>query len=280
MFKVFGRSWNILKSTVHVLARDKELLVFPVVSGFFCMLAFVGFVIPIALLQTATNTSADSPVLLIPIFIYYFVAYFITIFFNAALVGAANIRLRGGDPGVMDGLRIAFENIFSIIVWALIAATVGTILRALADKSRNNIFAGVIVGLIGGAWSIITFFVIPVLVIEKKNPLEAMGRSGSIVKQSFGEMMISQMGFGLITLIVVIAGALLIGAITFVGIQIAGVYALAIGVAAFLLFLVAVSILTSALNAILVTALYNYAVTGKVPNEPGFSELFATVKKT
>jgi hypothetical protein len=79
--------------------------------------------------------------------IFYFVAYFIGIFFTAAVVGAATLRLQGRDPTVGDGLRLAGSKLRRIAGWAAISATVGLILRSLEE--RFGFLGDLIVGLIG-----------------------------------------------------------------------------------------------------------------------------------
>jgi len=85
---------------------------------------------------------------------FYILAYFIGLFFNTALVGAAMIRLDGGNPIVGDGLRSAWSRVGRIFGYACIAATVGMFLRALED--RVGWIGTIIVKLIGVAWAIAT----------------------------------------------------------------------------------------------------------------------------
>ncbi len=275
MFEVFGRSWNIMMQSLNVLKADKELLVFPVISGILSILVLITFFVPLLLAGLFDNEYVFYAV----VFCFYFVSYFIVIFFNSALIGAANIRLKGGDPTLSDGFRIAFSRLPSILGWALVSATVGLILRALADKSRNNIIGQVVIGIIGGAWSIITFFVIPVMVIEGVDPLTAIKRSTDIVKNQFGEMVVGSMGFGLIFGIIGFVGALALLALTFVLGGVLGLVGFVAGGLVLISFIVCLAILSSALNGIFVAALYHYATTGE--DSPNFqvSELVASVKK-
>jgi len=94
--------------------------------------------------------------------VFYVVAYFITLFFNTALVGAAMIRMDGGNPSLGDGLRIAWERKGRIFGYACIAATVGLLLRSLEEKV--GWLGRLVVKLIGVGWALATFLVVPVLV--------------------------------------------------------------------------------------------------------------------
>ena len=118
-------------------------------------------------------------------FFIYFFLFFIVIFFNTAIIACANIRLNGGDPTVSDGLRIASQNIGRILIWALISATIGMILQAI--RQRGGWVGKLIAGVFGIAWTYVTFFIIPVLIYEKKGIASSIRRSASLFKQTWGE---------------------------------------------------------------------------------------------
>ena len=123
MFDKFSRSWNLAKASASVLRSDKELLVFPVLSGLAAMVLMATFVLPIFALRLFENGNGVLGSILA--FLFYFCSYTIAFFFNSALVGAALIRLEGGDPTVADGLAIARSRIGAILGYAALAATVG-----------------------------------------------------------------------------------------------------------------------------------------------------------
>jgi hypothetical protein len=194
-------------------------------------------------------------------FLFYFSQYFVIFFFNAALVGAAMIRLDGGDPTLGDGLRIAISKIGVIAGYALIAATVGMILRAIQE--RVGFVGRIIVGLLGVGWTIATYMVVPVLVARDVGPIDAIKESAGLLKKTWGENVIGQAGigiaFGLIFLAVVVCGASLI-VLAFV------TQSLLLIVTAMILTVVAVGItglVQSALAGIYAAALYRYATTGE-----------------
>lgn len=260
MFESFGRSWELMKSSYSVLRSDKELLTFPIISAVLGLIAAITFFLPLVLFDLT-----DSVLLYPIVFLFYFISYFIIIFFNSALIGAASIRLKGGDPTVKDGINIAMANLTNIAAWAAVAATVGMILRALAGKSRNNLLGRIVIGLIGGAWSIITYFVIPVLIFEKVGPLEAIKRSAYLVKDQFGEYIIGNMGLGAANFLLAIAVFILVGIPAASFYLLLGPVGLIPAVILFVIAFVALGIVMSALNAIYVAALYHYAKTGQEP---------------
>ena len=122
--------------------------------------------------------------------------YTVTFYFQTALVGAAMIRLDGGDPTLRDGLRMATSRLPAIIGYALIAATVGMVLRWISE--RAGIVGVIIIGIIGFAWNIATFLVVPVLVTENVGPIEAIKRSGGLLRRTWGEQLIGVGGIGIV----------------------------------------------------------------------------------
>ena len=155
------------------------------------------------------ETGQPSILSYVVLFIFYLVTYTVTFYFQTALVGAAMIRLDGGDPTLRDGLRMATSRLPSIIGYALIAATVGMILRWISE--RAGIVGVIIIGIIGFAWNIATFLVVPVLVTENVGPIEAIKRSGGLLRRTWGEQLIGVGGigivFGLLFFVVVLVGA-------------------------------------------------------------------------
>jgi len=260
----FGRSWELIKLCWGVLQQDKELVVFPVVSGIAVVIVTASFIVPgvfsgywASLTGDNGNIPASMWVLVV---LFYLVEYLVIIFFNAALVSAAIVRLKGGDPTLGDGLRGAWNHIGAILGWAAISATVGLILQAL--RERGGIGTAIVAGLGGMAWNVITFLVIPVLVVEDVNPIEGIERSASLLKGTWGEQIIGNAGFGLIfgligaaiSVVGVALGELVINS----GATSAGVAIIVVTVLAILV----VSMISATLRGIYSAALYQYAVGG------------------
>lgn len=255
-----GRGWQLTKLSFGVIRKDKELLLFPVISGIVMILIAASFIVPMFL---AGGLSSGSLNALFYVFwiAFYFVAFFISTFFNVALMGCAMLRLEGGNSTLGYGLRFAAERVVYIVEWALIAATVGMILRAL--EQRLGFIGKIIVGLIGLAWAIATYFVVPVLAFEKLTPFKAMRRSASILKASWGEALISNLGIGLIFFGLALLGILII-AFAFVA---GGITGLIIGFVVAVIYWIFLAVLAQTVQGVLVTALYRYATTGKTSME-------------
>jgi hypothetical protein len=199
--------------------------------------------------------SENSPLIIVLLFIMYLVLYFIGIYFNTAIVGCATIRLDGGNPTIKDGFRIANKNLRAIASWALIAATVGIILSAI--RERAGILGQIVTSLIGFAWTMAAFFVIPVYIYENLSVSKAIKRSAHVFKDTWGETFIGYFGLGLILVPLALIGLIPIA----VGFYVDG---LLVGFIIALLYWIIIACLGIAAQGVLKASLYRYAITGKV----------------
>jgi hypothetical protein len=256
MAGTLSRSWQLIKETWWVLRQDKELLVFPVISGIAVIIIIASFILP--LLFTGILGSTIGIVgWLILLFVFYFVSYFVVIFFNTALIAAAHIRLSGGNPTISDGLSQASRHVSQIVAWALISATIGIILSAI--RNRGGAAGSLASGILGTAWSLLTFFVIPVIVFEGKGVIEAIRESMSLFRRTWGENIVGSIGLSL----VILPAVLLFFIVIFAGVS-GSAYVIPLA-ALFVIVLGLTGVLYSALRGIFVAALYQYARTGSVP---------------
>jgi hypothetical protein len=265
------RSWELVKASWRVLKADKELALFPVVSAICVAIAIAiiggGFALVTGdgaqeIADRFDDNSNRSWTIgdVVTLFIIYFVTVLIATFFNAALIGATLKRLRGGDPTFRDGLHLATARIGSILGYSAIAATVGVIIQLI--RSKSNTAGDIGAGLLGAAWGVATFLVVPVLGAEDVGPTDALRRSGSLLKKTWGEQIGGNVSLGLISflamLVVGLVGALLIWLAAALGSSIA------IGGAITLLIIAiaVIAVIFSALNAIYKAAVYEYAADG------------------
>jgi hypothetical protein len=256
MAGTFSRSWQLIKETWLVLSKDKELIFFPVISGLAVLVIIASFILP--LIFTGLPDGAVGPVIwVILLFVFYFFAYFIVILFNSGLIACAHIRLSGGDPTVGDGLHYAAGHAGQIFLWAAISATIGLVLSVI--RNRGGAAGLLAAGIAGTAWSLVTFFVIPVMIFEEKGVLTAIKNSTSLFKKTWGENIIGSIGIGLVMIPVLLAFFAVFAAIITAS-------SLLFPLIILLVVLIGVcGVVYSALRGIFVTALYIYAKTGTVP---------------
>ena len=212
MFERLSQGWALAKQSMQVLKLDKELLLFPIFSSIACLMVVLSFALPIfytgvfdGIISQEGEVGQGTQILMYVLcFLFYFACYFVIVFFNSALIGAAIIRLKGGDPTVRDGFSAAMARLPQIIGWALVSATVGLILKAI--ESRSERVGQIVANLIGMAWAVTTFFVVPVLVIEKAGPVEAVKRSVGIMRNAWGESLGAKFGIGLFSFLACLLG--------------------------------------------------------------------------
>lgn len=265
MFDKFKRSLELAKASFEVVKADKELLWIPVLSTLTGLLVAASFLAP-ALYEgwLPGAVRSEDPLLFVWGAAFYLVSYFVVFYFNTALVGAALIRLEGGDPTLGDGLRIANDRFWQILGYAAIAATVGVILQAIEEKV--GWVGKIVVGLIGVVWTVATFLVVPVLVAQKVGPLQALKESARLLRQTWGENLIGAAGLGLAFGIGYLVLALVMLPLMFAGARYLGgeVFAVLLGV--FILSALAMGVLHATLQGVYSAALYRFATAG----QPGF----------
>lgn len=262
------RSWELLKSSWQVLKQDKELILFPIISGVIMFFITLTFLIPTLVGNVLDNLVVNGiPIFgYIVLFLFYLVQYTVVYFNSTALVGAAMIRLRGGNPTVKDGFAIARSRIMPILGWSLVSATVGLILNMLSNNSKNKGRSGrsFIASLLGAAWNVLTFLVVPVLAVEGLGPIDAIKRSWDLLKRSWGEQISGKLSIGLIFFLIGLGGSLVLGGAG-IGLSILFENMLPLILFGILLvfFILILSLLNSTLSSIFSAAVYAYAAEGQ-----------------
>jgi hypothetical protein len=258
----FSNTWTLMGASWDLLKKDREILVFPLISGICCMAVLASFAVPIVLNAGHSHGSATQP----PavgygiLFLYYFLTYFVITFFNTAIVACAVHRMNGGDPTVSYGMQAAFERFNLIFGWALLQATVGLVLRMIED--RSEMIGKIVAGILGMAWTVTSFLVVPVLVVEKMGPIDAVKVSASLLRKTWGEQLIGNCSFGLVFLVLALP-AVVFPILGFASGSGAGAIA---GIIAAALYIVGLALVQSALQAIFQAALYLYARDNKAPH--------------
>jgi hypothetical protein len=270
----FSRSWQLVMQSFAILRSDKQLMLFPVLSAVSCFIltaiiatggAFVMLPARAAALAAGEQFHPNqSPLFMIGMFTLYVVNYFVIVFFNVALVGVANSRLMGGTWTFRDGLDLAWQRKGTILQWALVAATVGVILRSLEE--RLGLIGRIIMKFVGIAWALACYFVVPVLAFEDLTPIEAVKRSSKLFRDTWGEKVIGGFSLSLVSMVLMLPGIGLVIVATILG----GVTGLLVGLAVMFLYFLLLSVFMSAVGGIFNAALYRYACFKQVA--PAFSQ--------
>lgn len=252
-FSRISNGWQLTKTSLRIINENKSLLLFPVLStiSLVAILAtffggtffLVGDSVEALLQEDSIFTDVMGYVI---IFIYYLINYMVVVFFNAALIHCAIKILNEEETSLGEGLRFALSKIGRIFVWAMVSATVGMILQIVSNKGKVGEF---VASLIGMAWAITTFFVVPILIYEEKGVFQSIKDSTNMVKEKWGESLTANASLGIFNFI----GILLAGLITFVLFQVIGAFAIPIGIT----LVVIVSTVMTAAKTIFIAAVYN-----------------------
>ena len=246
-----GRSFQLVGQSYRVLMHDKELMVLPLISGAVIAVAVAGFAFGFGV--DSAKLQQRGAELYVPVFLMYVAAYTVGIFFQAAVIAGATERMRGGDPTIGSALSAASRRLGSIVMWAIVAATVGMILRAIHD--RLGFVGKIIASIVGAAWSLATFFVVPVLVLEDRPVRGAFSRSIEVFRKTWGETVVGGINLGV---------AAFCAWVTLFAVS--GLLAMLIGAPALAFFAagaVFLMVFFSALQGVYVASLYRYATEGQ-----------------
>jgi hypothetical protein len=249
--------WRLGTTSLGVVTRDKTLMLFPVLSGIGGLLLVAAFGMGIgpenlAALGKQNPDGGEIPPLYYALaFALYFALSFVAVYFNVALLGAAQQSIAGKDTTLGDGLRVANQHLGKIAGWALLSGTVGLLLNALESNER---IGRIVRAILGTAWAVITYFVVPVMIFENQAPTAAIGRSISLMKATWGENAGAQFGIGLATMALLIG----IGVVCVGGAMVVPQAAVAL-VSLFLIAIPVVVLLSMAAKAVLAVGLYEFA---------------------
>ena len=271
-----ARTQAIMSAAWQILWEEKTLLLLPIASSASLMLLTASFAVP-AILGALTGASMSDGLQEIEswsyvgMFLFYVVTYGVAIFFNAALAICVLRKLEGKQATILDGLREALSCFPQILGWALVSATIGVVLKTI--ERRSGFVGNLVARVLGLAWTVATFLVVPVLVAERKGPLDAIQTSVQLLRRTWGEDLLAGLGFGLLYFFWAIPGAFafVIGAGM---IATHPILAIAIMVLAILYFPL-LGLVLSTMSTIFDVVLYRYASTGTIT--PGFDrELLGT----
>lgn len=265
-FNRLSNGWNLGMTSFKVIRENKQLLTFPIISSIALVIVSASFLGGGYWLFGEELDSFNGSLTFnqgVWLFAFYFVNYFVIIFFNMALIHCARLYFQGEQPSVGDGLSFSQSKIGSIASWAILAATVGLILRAIENVHEG--LGAFVSSLIGAMWGILTFFVVPIIAYEDVGPFEAVKRSGKIIKNKWGESLGANLGINLVGIVAMLLIALP------VGLLLATVHPV-FGIVCGILTAVLIGVIMSAAQTIFLAAIYHHVTEEPVAIQPFKSE--------
>ena len=264
MFTRLRNGWALAMASLQLLLENKKLIIFPLLSSIAALIVVASFAAPIVGTTTGRNIFlSEEPNAgvgqMLVLFLLYFCCYFVMLFFNAALVGVTMMHLDGRPYKLSDGLRIAWDRMSLILMWAVIAASVGFALKMI--EQRSKLVGKFVALLLGSAWTAMTYFVVPILIVERAPAHQAIGRSFRLVKQTWGEGLVANWANGIVVGLGVFVGVVVIFGAMATGDPVLSGVGLVLGVSWIGLMVLVSMTLDSITNAVL----YVYARTGQSP---------------
>jgi hypothetical protein len=290
MFATIGRSWEFAKISYGILWDYKQLVVFPIVSGTAALAVLASFALPLwgtgtlehwmQLVESETPVPAgDQTLMWSLLFAFYFCSYFVIVFFNCGLTACALKVVSGETPTIGYGMSMAVKRLPQIAAWAFISALIGVLLRAI--ESANEKVGAIVASILGSAWTALTYFVVPVLVMDGVGPFMAIKLSLGTLKSTWGEALVGHFSLGLLAFLVMLPVILVCGVLGSMAFMAGNTVGIVAAVAVCVVLIIVAAAATSAADIIFKTLLYNYATGRSVPasvDTTAFQDAFAPKK--
>lgn len=201
MFAKLTYTWSLMRASWDVLRQTKRLLLFPILSSICCLLVAASFVVPMVMTGGWKPPAGNAPpeqkfTYYAILFLFYFCNYTVITYFNVATVAGAIARMMGGEPTIGGCLSAATKRLHLILGWAAVSATVGLVLRLIEDRSPK--IGQFVAAILGTAWALASFLVVPILVVDNKGPIAALTESGRLLRKTWGQQVVGNFSFGLV----------------------------------------------------------------------------------
>ena len=268
----WGQSKLLSQKSWAIIRENRYLLFFPSLGFLFSLIPLAIFWVPAAFLAIQDQTVAAIVLLVLGIFANQIVISIA----SGALVASADHELSGGQSSIGHGVARALARLFPLVGWACIATVVNIIASAIrgngsgaADVLRNLAAAGIL-----AMWSLITFFVLPFIMLEGNGPISAIKNSFALFKEKWGLQIFGGVRIGgVVALFTILPGIVLVilGVLAIVfgdnaALLSLGILLVVVGV---LLFMIG-ALLLSTMRGIFSVVLFRYAKDGVV--EGGFTQ--------
>ncbi len=255
-----------------MIKENRYLLAFPVIGFFASLIPLAIFWIPAGFLWLDDQTAAGIVLAILGIFANQIVLSIA----SGGLVAAADTELSGGDSSIGHGIARSLARLLPLIGWALISTVVNIIVgfirgnnqNGAVDALRNIAAAGVL-----AMWSLITFFVVPFIMLDGQGPIGAVKKSFALFKEKWGVQIFGGVRIGGVVSLVTILPGILLAFLGFFATTVGndallagGIFLIVVGI---LLFMVG-ALLLSTMRGIFSVVLFRFAKDGVV--QGGFTE--------
>ena len=272
MFESFSESIAYARTAYGILWKHKSLIFFPLLASAAAIIVSASFLVPLSESGTldrwfetsdAETAGGDRTGMYVTAFVFYFCNYFVIVFFNSALVAATMAWINGETPTIRGGLAVACKRLPQIFGWALVSAFIGVLLRAVEASHKR---AGhIISAILGTAWTAMTYFVVPVIVVDGYGPVRAFRESLRTLRSTWGTALVANFCMGIVGLVVclpvILVGAVLVWAGRSVGLNALGILLIVAALCLFELVLASIAAADTVFKALL----FGYSTERSIP---------------
>ncbi len=255
-------SWLLVKESFRFLRADAELVFVPVISGIILVILFAFLLIAVlatGLVNVISGETLWSTQAIVLLFGGYLVTTFAVTLTQAMVTHTVYIRAQSGNASLGESFKAALSHTPSLFFWSVIQSTVGVILRLIAERSER--LGRIVSAMLGVGWTLITFFVVPAIMIDKKKAYHAITHSAQVFKSTWGEALVTSVSIGLIFLLAHVTMLIFLALAIVLGAQLDQPLVMILGVIVWVLWLFAAIAVEHVLRAIVRTLLYVYATT-------------------
>jgi hypothetical protein len=214
--------FELIRESYGVIKNQKKILLLPVASALLIVGAGLVLFMNVILSMLYGNFIFQlTSIFYLQVLVFYFVTYFISIFFNAAIVDIAIQELKGKKVSVSDGLSVAAKRLDRVLEWTTIAATVGIAVRLVSNNKIARIFANIF----ELGWEFASLFVIPIFVYQDLSAWKAFKESLSLFKKTWGTSIVGGLSIGVLNFVLLLAGLVVAMGVIVVSPQISVIFA-------------------------------------------------------
>ena len=274
-------SWLLVKESWRFLRADSELLLVPVIATIMMVLLFGILMVTLlvtGMIDALQNDSALAVQGTIFIFGSYLITAFVVALSRAMVVHTVAKRAANADATLGQSFKVALRHAPTLFLWAVISATVGILLRTITE--RFDRLGRFITAFLGAAWGVLTYFVVPAIVLDNKPALKAVTYSGEVFKKMWGESLITNISLSLVFFVLHLVATIIFFGTFMISVKIAMPVIFILAGVLYVIFLFGAIAVQQVLESIIVTLLYVYATTDAPPANFNPELLDAIVART
>jgi len=210
------KGWSFMKAAFAMARKDRKLLAPSVYQVLLTILYFVGWVAALVAIHPQWGDRTWTVVGVIAVFGSFLIFYF----FCGMTVNMIDAHLKGGRPSLAEGARDAAKNFVAIVFLAVVSTVIDTLARAARDQS--SVAGKILAGLIQGIWTMLSFLLLPAIIIEDASFGAAMRRVRQLHRGNMLLIGIGEIGVRMVTNLIGLVWFLLIFAVVYAAFALVG----------------------------------------------------------